>query len=142
MTDLTEQWKKGELPNGIYYVELFGEITTIAYIYKMNYKRIVYRVKSFKGYITRSQIKAVLYEVPTYEKWQKILHHTGKYECEYTSCVMDYENLKEENEKLKEKLEIAINALKSCRLSKKTVVTDKKEFMYIWDYALEKINAN
>jgi len=40
---------------------------------------------------------------------------------------------------LKEKLEIAINALKSCKWSKNTIITDKKEVMYIWDYALEKI---
>lgn len=42
--------------------------------------------------------------VPSYEEWQRILHYAGKYEFEYTSCVMDYENLKEENTKLKKLL--------------------------------------
>ena len=37
------------------------------------------------------------------------------------------------------KLDIAVNALKACRASKKTILTDTKEPMYIWDYALEKI---
>lgn len=46
--------------------------------------------------------------MPSYEEWQRILHYAGKYEFEYTSCVMDYENLKEENTKLKE-------LLKECR---------------------------
>lgn len=42
---------------------------------------------------------------------------------------------------LKEKLEIAINALKSCKWSKNTIITDKKEVMYIWDYALAEENT-
>ena len=42
--------------------------------------------------------------VPSYEEWQRIFHYAGKYEYEYTSCVMDYENLKQENQQLKELL--------------------------------------
>ena len=74
MTALTEQWQKGELPNGIYYVELLDGDIMIAYMYKMrSCKKIVYRVKTFKGYITKNQMKAVLYKVPTYEEYQALL---------------------------------------------------------------------
>ena len=41
--------------------------------------------------------------------------------------------------KLEEQLKIAINALKTCRTTQTTIVTDKREVMYIWDYALKKI---
>lgn len=42
--------------------------------------------------------------VPSYEEWQRIFHYASKYEYEYTSCAMDYENLKQENQQLKELL--------------------------------------
>lgn len=46
--------------------------------------------------------------VPSYEEWRRTFHYAGKYEHEYTSCVIDYENLKEENQQLK-------FLLKECR---------------------------
>lgn len=42
--------------------------------------------------------------VPSYEEWRRTFHYAGKYEHEYTSCVMEYENLKQENQQLKELL--------------------------------------
>ena len=89
---LTEQWKKGELKQGEYWCK----ITESPYIERV--------------YLPCCDdiIVEVLAPVPSYEEWQRIFHYAGKYEHEYTSCVMDYENLKEENQQLKE-------LLKECR---------------------------
>lgn len=97
MTDLTEQWKKGELPSGWYYVK--GNRAEGIYAYTAEYLNHMYSPKNSDR---------IIEPVPSYEEWKRILHYAGKYEVEYTSCVMDYENLKEENTKLKE-------LLKECR---------------------------
>lgn len=91
MTDLSEQWKKGELPLGMYYVKTpFGvEIHSDYSLYRYKLTRDVDSIE-------------VLAPVPSYEEWQRIFHYAGKYEHEYTSCVMDYENLKQENQQLKD----------------------------------------
>ena len=97
MTNLTEQWKNGELPEGEKYIQLRdGRIFTAHF-----------NGKEFRE-VYNSDIKEILAPVPTYEEWQRIFHYAGKYEHEYTSCVMDYENLKQENQQLKE-------LLKECR---------------------------
>ena len=107
---LTEQWKKGKLPSGFYYVKNeFGNIFPADY--SEDYDCIGDRV--IKDFFTEvSEIKEVLEPVPSYEEWQRALHYAGKYEFEYTSCAMDYENLKEENTKLKELLKGAREVLK------------------------------
>ena len=95
---LTEQWKKGKLPEGDYYIKringdfLYDNIDTCG----------VWRN------IIDEDILEVLAPVPSYEECQRIFHYAGKYEHEYTSCVMDYEKLKQENQQLKE-------LLKECR---------------------------
>ena len=85
---LTEQWKKGELKQGEYWCK----ITESPYIERV--------------YLPCCDdiIVEVLAPVPSYEEWQRIFHYAGKYEHEYTSCVMEYENLKQENQHLKELL--------------------------------------
>lgn len=59
-------------------------------------------------------ITEVLAPVPSYEEWQRIFHYASKYEHEYTSCAMDYENLKQENTKLKELLKECKYELRGC----------------------------
>lgn len=124
MTTLTEQWQKGELTNGIYYIELLDGNTTIAYIYKMrSCKKIVYRVKTFKGYITKNQMKAVISELPTYEEWkaqQNYEEHQKKCisiyeqkEKQHTDDAIAYNELKAENDKLKSILKECSEALLS-----------------------------
>ena len=91
---LTEKWDKGELPEGDYYIKrrngdfLYDNIDTSG----------VWRNS------IDEDILEVLAPVPSYDEWQRIFHYAGKYEYEYTSCVMDYENLKQENKQLKELL--------------------------------------
>lgn len=90
-TTLTEQWRKGELEQGWYYVKgadgLIGMMSDYA-LYRVN-------LEYPDNEIT------LLAKMPTYEEWQRIFHCASKYEYEYTSCAMDYENLKQENQQLR-----------------------------------------
>ena len=62
MTDLTEQWKKGELPSGWYYVKgsdgLFGMMSDYA-LYRVNLEH-------------PDNTISLLAPVPSYEEWQKM----------------------------------------------------------------------
>ena len=105
MTDLTAQWKKGELEQGWYYVKVDNKLANDPVITECvsDYNFSGKCIPDFYEY-DDDKIIEVLAPVPSYEEWQRIFHYAGKYEHEYTSCVMDYENLKEENQHLKELL--------------------------------------
>jgi hypothetical protein len=68
MTNLTEQWKKGELKTGWYYVKNeFGNIFISDY--SENYDYIEDKV--VKDFFTEvSDITEIICEVPSYEEWQ------------------------------------------------------------------------
>ena len=107
---LTEQWKKGELEDGWYYVYLKHlEMFDIA------------GSSTLSGILERGNGGSieVIAPVPIYDEWKRIFHYAGKYEHEYTSCVMDYEKLKQENQQLKE-------LLKDCR----EILDYTKDFAY------------
>lgn len=76
MTDLTSQWKKGELPSGYYYVKNeFGNIFPSDY--SESYDCINDIV--IKDFFTEvSEIKEVLEQVPSYEKWQAKLEENAQ----------------------------------------------------------------
>ena len=78
---LTEQWKKGELPNGWYYVK--GSKSEGIYAYTAEYLNNMYRPRN--GEI-------IIEQVPSYEEWQA------------TKTSIAYNELLEENTKLKELL--------------------------------------
>lgn len=48
--------------------------------------------------------KERLAPVPSYEEWKTVFNYASKYEVEYVKCVNDYEELKNENQQLKELL--------------------------------------
>ena len=64
MTDLTEQWKKGELPSGWYWVDYYSvdEAVMLEYIPQHN---------GF-GYEEKELVQAVLAEVPDYIEWKAL----------------------------------------------------------------------
>lgn len=112
MTDLTEQWKKGELKGEYYIATTNGKIYIVEFQNSISVKKKkLSKVKSFKGYVYKKTVKEVLAPVPSYEEWRRTFHYAGKYEHEYTSCVMEYENLKQENAKLKELLSKCLDEL-------------------------------
>ena len=103
MTDLTEQWKKGELPNGWYWVK--GIRAEGIYAYTAEYLNNMYRPRNGERIIA---------PVPTFEEWQasekynkhleekiKIYERKDK---QATETSIAYNELLEENTKLKELL--------------------------------------
>lgn len=84
MTNLTEQWKKGELPNGMYYIQFKdGDIV-----------KDVYAFGSW-GNINEHFLKQVLEQVPSYEKWDKLNNTCHELEKETACLTVDIVNLKE-----------------------------------------------
>lgn len=89
MTDLTEQWKKGELPSGWYYTKIWKGCDVIDKFVGNQFLRY-----------DDSDIIEVLAPVPSYEEWQekqKSLKVLGEAYCKE----------KEENQQLKELLKEA-----------------------------------
>lgn len=113
---LTEQWKKGELPSGYYYVKNeFGNIFPSDY--SEDYDCINDTV--IKDFFTEvSEIKEVLEPVPSYEKYISLVNWKEdltelctvkeriieKYENIDTWWKAEYDELKKENAQLKELL--------------------------------------
>jgi hypothetical protein len=119
---LTEQWKKGELERGRYYIK-----------YRGNYMSDNWHGDCWEDSWS-DYVEEVLAPVPSYEEWQRIFHYASKYEYEYTSCAMDYENLKQENQQLKKWCE-EFNALDVAK-ENKLLKTLLKEWMHFYPIIL------
>ena len=120
MTDLTEQWKRGELPEGEKYIQLMDDRIFTAY----------FNGKEFRE-VYNSDIKEILAEVPIFDelranqKWIKSLEEKIKiYERKDKQAIetsIAYNELVKKNEELKEILErhkkaTAKAQIKSCDL--------------------------
>lgn len=128
MTDLTEQWKKGELSEGIYYVT-DGEEVTIDYYLCDYWERNFY-----------SDIQQVLAKVPSYGEWQETLraldaaHKAIKMEDETINrLVSSGKQRSYENAKFKE-------LLKECLEVLKMVSGETIDFPRTVDECIDKIN--
>ena len=111
MSDLTEQWKKGGLKEGWYYINDS----------QIDYKYSKYSSVDF--FITpHEDIKEVLAPVPSYDEWQKVLN-----------IAFNNEVLRLENAKLKELLKECrykiIADLDNARLCESSV--DIEDFEYL-----------
>lgn len=103
MTDLTDKWKKGELPCGWYWVE--SSIAEGIYAYTSEYLNNMYRPRNGEK---------VLVPVPSYDEWQASENYIdylkqciSVYESkdkQATETSIAYNELLEENTKLKELL--------------------------------------
>lgn len=96
MTDLTEQWKKGELSEGVYYVLYYGNDTAEVDIYRRVYS--LYEDSEVR--FTISQVTEVLAPVPSFEKWEKFRNALADNQIENSNLLI-------ENTKLKGLLELA-----------------------------------
>lgn len=116
MTNLTDKWKKGELPEGYYYVK-DGENIIAEYLDGYFYNNGE-PMTSFSG-----GVDSVLASVPTFEEWQasekynkhleeKIKIYERK-EKQHTDDAIAYNELKAENDKLKSILKECSEALLS-----------------------------
>ena len=86
MTKLTEQWKKGELPEGYYYVNDGAEVT------------IDYYLCDYWERHLDSHIYKVLAPVPSYDEWQEKLDENTQLkealkDCQEKILQMDYDSV-------------------------------------------------
>ena len=88
---LTEQWKKGELPNGLYWIK--GIKSEGIYAYTAEYLNNMYRPRN--GEI-------IIEQVPSYEEWQASYN-----------CMLENEVLRLKNAQLKELLEECKEVIKN-----------------------------
>ena len=72
---LTEQWRKGELPEGFYYVDDGAEVT-------IDYYLCDYWERHFD-----SDVHQVLAPVPSYEECQKLKERVQGLECELLEVI-------------------------------------------------------
>ena len=68
MTDLTEQWKKGELPSGWYWVE--GSRAEGIYAYTAEYLNNMYRPRNSEK---------IIEQVPSYQEYLESESHCAVY---------------------------------------------------------------
>ena len=90
---LTEQWKKGELPYGRYYVELAYNGNSIIMAEYWWDKTLTLDDHQY----SREEVKRILAPVPSYEEWQASYN-----------CMLENEVLRLKNAQLKELLKECI----------------------------------
>ena len=114
--ELTEQWRNGTLPFGLYYVKTtYGDIRTDETVYLVGKKR--YRWQ----YTDICCLEEVISPVPTYNQFVELtekieelelrkeeLEQQNAFECE---CNKEYADTLKKNEQLEKKFDIAIKAL-------------------------------
>ncbi len=93
MTNLTEQWKKGELPYGRYYVELAYNGNNIIMAEYWWDKALTLDDHEY----SREEVKRILAPVPSFEQWQQLkeLLKECRSPINYALCL----NLSEEEKK-------------------------------------------
>lgn len=87
---LTEQWKKGELPAGYYYIEAITGEKIIDFM--------PYNEKEFKIFPSHTSI--VICEVPSYEEWKELIESEEKSHLQADSYYDKILDLKERNDSL------------------------------------------
>ena len=106
---LTEQWKKGEIPNGYYWIRLsWGGMIIMAY-----YTGFDGLFELDDHYYDSDEISEVLAPVPSYEEWQVSYN-----------CMLENEVLRLKNAQLKE-------LLKECRPYFNALVEKRIKLEYI-----------
>ena len=95
---LTEQWKKGELPYGRYYVELAYNGNSIIMAEYWWDKTLTLDDHQY----SREEVKRILAPVPSYEQWQASYN-----------CMLENEVLRLKNAHLKELLEECKEVIKN-----------------------------
>lgn len=124
MTDLTEQWKKGELPCGWYWCECYNEEIKILYYDGDSFELNDPETKNYYFFLQKDiEEITILAPVPSYEEWQasekynkhleEVIKIYEQKEKQHTDDAIAYNELKEENDKLKSILKECSEALLS-----------------------------
>lgn len=104
MTDLTEQWKKGELEDGWYYIEIDAP-------FEQRIKDIShYSLGSFDIDIDSNYITEVLSPVPSYDEWRELKEASdGLSKLMFKSLMNRFVKADEEKETQRIELMIRLN---------------------------------
>ena len=107
--DLTEQWKKGELPEGHYYIKTRSETNIDEYIqwYK---DHGIPSEKSFAYF----NVQQVLAEVPDYIEWKNMVNCACEEHKANTKLLEENAQLKELLKECKEPLEVFADKKDAC----------------------------
>lgn len=90
MTDLTEQWKKGELPSGWYYLKVDEELANYPVISECVDDYNLGLPLSYFYDFDVAKIEQVLAPVPSYEEWEQLQN--------WARFTDDYHALREQKE--------------------------------------------
>lgn len=86
---LTEQWKKGELPNGYYWIRLsWGGMVIMAYHTAFDG---LFELDDY--YYDSDEISEVLAQVPSYEEWQAKLEENAQLKELLKECKRQFEEV-------------------------------------------------
>ncbi len=98
MTDLTQDWKDGKLPDGWYYVK-----------YEKSDKIFISECfgGDFPSFYPTDVVKGILAEVPDYNLWQNLWNIADTEHKANNILLEGVERLEKENKELKEKIEKA-----------------------------------
>ena len=123
MTDLTDKWKKGKLPNGWYYVE--GNRVEGIYAYTAEYLNNMYRPRNGERIIAK---------VPSYEELQNINKSVNDLMASNIKLIEENKHLKERLEKTQElELEVRRENTKLKELLKLNNILNKgAKAIYAW----------
>ena len=126
MTNLTEKWKKGELPDGWYWCECYNEEIKKLYYDGDCFELDDPETKNYYFFTKKDGAEiAILEKVPSYDEWQASENYIDylkqcisiyeRKDKQATETSIAYNELLEENTNLKELLMSARNYLKSYR---------------------------
>jgi hypothetical protein len=133
MTDLTEQWKKGELPEGHYYIKTHNETNIDEYIqwYK---DHGIPSEKSFAYF----NVQQVLAEVPSYDEWKAKLEENARLKEQINHLLKTQARQFVDNQKLQVKAEKAKDVVNidTARQIKqlKELLKECRRYIDIWGY--------
>jgi hypothetical protein len=94
MTDLTEQWKKGELPEGVYYCDTGNTVKTL-FTWGKNYHQLTNNKDEV--YIPEMDDCEVLSAVPSYEEYNKLWQANKEVANRNIDLIIKLNTLKERN---------------------------------------------
>ena len=137
MTNLTEQWKNGELPDGVYYCNT-GYVVETLFTWGKNYHQ--FTNNKDKVYIPEMDDCEVLAPVPSYEELQELkefadysIHNRNELTRQLNFWMDKHTQITEENQKLKE-------LLKECRKALNKAKGDTVWYPVEIDHVLTKID--
>lgn len=155
MTNLTDQWNKGELPSGWYWCKCYNEETKLLYCDGDSFELDDPETKNYYFFLPKDVAEiTILASVPSYEEFQNLKEYEQivtsynmkpiDYDiaCETVNKLLDErKSLKEQNAQLKSKLQLKETAydFDTARLEEenaqlKELLRECKQYIDIWGY--------